>query len=146
MDDTALRLNRGITVLFGDLGLAALGEFPLPNGRRADLVAIGDQGEIIIVEIKSSRTDFVSDHKWQEYRAFCDRFFFGVSADFPQEILPADCGLIVADAHGAAILRPAPQIPLHAARRRTQILHIAQAACRRLMRVDPLIVQRPASL
>ena len=40
MDDTALRLNRGITVLFGDLGLAALSEFPLPNGRRADLVAL----------------------------------------------------------------------------------------------------------
>ena len=146
MDDTALRLNRGITVLFGDLGLAALSEFPLPNGRRADLVAIDDRGEIVIVEIKSSRTDFVSDRKWWEYREFCDRFFFGVSADFPQEILPADCGLIVADGHGAAILRPAPSMPLHAARRRALILRIAQAACRRLMRVDPLVTQPPAQL
>jgi hypothetical protein len=141
MDDTALRLNRGITVLFGDLGLAALSEFPLPNGRRADLVAIDAQGEIVIVEIKSSRTDFVSDRKWWEYRDFCDRFFFGVGADFPQEILPADCGLIVADAHGAAIIRPAPLMPLHTTRRRAQILHIAHAACRRLMRLDPLAKQ-----
>lgn len=138
MDDTALRLSRGITLLFGDLGLAALAEFPLPNGRRADLVAIDDQGEIVIVEIKSRRTDFVSDRKWWEYRDYCDRFFFGVGADFPQEILPEDCGLIVADSHGAAILRPAPHTPLHAARRRAQIQRIALAACRRLMRLDPL--------
>lgn len=137
MDDTASRLGRGITILFGDMGLAALSEFPLPNGRRADLVAIDEQGEIVIVEIKSSRTDFVSDRKWWDYRDFCDRFFFGVGADFPQEILPADCGLIIADAHGAAILRPAPHLPLHSARRRAQIVRIAQAACRRLMRVDP---------
>lgn len=135
-DPVALRLSRGITTLFGDLGLAALSEFPLPNGRRADLVAIDAQGEIIIVEVKSSRTDFVSDRKWWEYRDYCDRFFFGVAADFPQEILPLDCGLIIADAHGAAIIRPAPVTPLHAARRRAQTLHIAQAACRRLMRLE----------
>jgi hypothetical protein len=146
MDDMALRLNRGITVLFAEMGMAALSEFPLPNGRRADVVALDDRGEIVIVEIKSSRADFVSDRKWGDYREFCDRFFFGVSADFPQEILPADCGLIIADAHGAAIIRPAPSMPLHAARRRSQILRIAQAACRRLMRVDPLIVQQPSAL
>jgi len=140
-DKAALRLSRGITALFGDLGLAALSEFPLPNGRRADLVAIDAQGEIVIVEIKSSRTDFVSDRKWWDYRDFCDRFFFGVAADFPQEILPSDCGLIIADAHGAAIIRPAPLTPLHAARRRAQTLHIAQAACRRLMRVETLATQ-----
>lgn len=100
MDDTALRLNRGITVLFGELGLAALSEFPLSNGRRADLVAVDAQGEIVIVEIviveiKSSRTDFVSDRKWWEYRDFCDRFFFGVAADFPQELLPRIAGCLL---------------------------------------------------
>jgi len=137
MDDlAAVRLSRGITSFFGELGLAVLSEFPLTNGRRADLVAVDACGEITIVEIKSSRSDFVSDRKWWEYRDFCDRFFFGVAADFPQEILPVDCGLIVADAHGAAILRPASLTPLHAARRRAQTLHIAQAACRRLMRLE----------
>jgi hypothetical protein len=138
MDDTAWRLNRGITLLFGEMGLAALSEFPLPNGRRADLVAIDDQSEIVIVEIKSSRADFTSDRKWWDYRDFCDRFFFGVAADFPREILPEDCGLIIADGHGAAIIRPAPHTPLHTARRRAQIARIAQTACRRLMRIDPL--------
>jgi hypothetical protein len=138
VDDTAMRLNRGITLLFGEMGLAALSEFPLPNGRRADLVAIDDQGEIVIVEIKSSRADFTADRKWWDYRDFCDRFFFGVGADFPREILPEDCGLIIADGHGAAIIRPAPRTPLHGARRRAQIARIAQTACRRLMRIDPL--------
>ncbi len=138
MEETAVRLARGITLMFADMGLVVLGELPLPNGRRADLVALDDQGQICIVEIKSSRVDFMTDHKWQDYLEFCDRFFFGVAPDFPQEILPQDCGLILADGHGGAIIRPAPSMPLHAARRRAQILRIAQAACRRLMRTDPV--------
>ncbi len=51
-------------------------ELPLPSGRRADLVALGGDGEIIIVEIKSSVADFRADQKWMEYRLHCDRLFF----------------------------------------------------------------------
>jgi hypothetical protein len=138
MEETAARLARGITLMFADMGLVTLVELPLPNGRRADLVAIDDQGQICIVEIKSGRVDFMTDRKWQEYLEFCDRFFFGVAPDFPQEILPAECGLILADGYGGAITRPAPVVPLHTARRRAQILRIAQAACRRLMRIEPM--------
>lgn len=133
---SAAQLCRGVTALFAELGFAALGELVLPNGRRADLAAIDDQGQIVIVEIKSCRADFRTDRKWQDYLEFCDRFFFAVPPDFPQEILPAECGLILADGHGAAIIRPAPATLLHGARRRAQILRIAQAACRRLMRID----------
>ncbi|MET1026293.1 MAG: MmcB family DNA repair protein [Dongiaceae bacterium] len=136
MEDIAARLARGITIMFADMGLAALSELPLPNGRRADLIAIDDRGEIVIVEIKSSRIDFVTDRKWRDYLEFCDRFFFGVAPDFPLDMLPAECGLILADGYGAAVMRPAPSTPLHAARRRAQTLRIAQTACRRLMRLD----------
>ena len=140
MDDTALRLNRGITVLFGDLGLAALSEFPLPNGRRADLVAIDDRGEIVIVEIKSSRTDFVSDRKWWEYREFCDRFYFAKPPELDPDIFPVSEGLIVADAHDAAILRSGPDLPLSPPRRKAMLLQLARLGADRvhtLMDPDP---------
>ena len=142
----AQRICRGVTRLLDGLGFASLHEFPLKARRRADVIALHGSGEIVIVEVKSGRADFQSDRKWPEYLEFCDRFFFAVEPDFPRDILPVDCGLIVADGHGAAILRPAPSMPLHAARRRAQILRIAQAACRRLMRVDPLVTQPPAQL
>ena len=143
----AAQLCRGVTIMIADLGFAAIGELPLPNGRRADLAAIDDQGQIIIVEIKSCRADFQTDRKWREYLEFCDRFFFAVAPDFPQDILPQECGLILADRHGAAIMRPAPVTSLHSARRRAQVLRIAQTACRRLMRVEaeaPVPISGPA--
>ena len=132
----ALDLARGVMRLFADLGYAALMEFPLRVKRRADIVALNNAGEIVIVEIKSSRADFRADQKWPEYRDFCDRFFFAVGSEFPREILPGECGLIIADRHGGAILREAPTMPLNGNRRRAQILQIALCASQRLARVS----------
>ena len=89
-----------------------LAEVPLANGRRADLVALGPNGSLLIIEIKSSVTDFRSDRKWQDYRAFCDRLYFAVAADFPTGLIPEDCGLIVADSFGASVLREGAETPL----------------------------------
>lgn len=133
--DKAGEIVRGVARLFADLGFTSLAEFPLRAKRRADLVAFNDAGEIVIVEVKSSRADFRADRKWPEYRSFCDRFFFAVAADFPREILPETCGLIVADRHGGAILREAPTEPLNGNRRRAQILQIALCASQRLARL-----------
>ena len=72
-------------------------------GRRVDVMALGPKGEIWIVECKSSRADFQSDHKWQDYLQWCDRYFWAVDQEFPSEILPDDTGLIMADAYDAAI-------------------------------------------
>src|SRR5262249_57326356 len=93
----AAGICRGVMRLMDGLGFAALAEFPLKARRRADVIALNAQGEIVIVEVKSGRADFQSDRKWPEYLEFCDRFFFAVAPDFPRDILPADCGLIVAD-------------------------------------------------
>lgn len=134
--DIAAEIARGVTRLFEDLGYAALREFPLRVRRRADIVALNAAGEMVIVEIKSSRADFRADQKWPDYREFCDRFFFAVGADFPREILPVECGLIVADRHGGAILREAPAMPLNGNRRRAQILQIALCASQRLARIS----------
>lgn len=137
----AARICRGVMRLLDGLGFAAMQEFPLRARRRADVIGLAVNGEIVIVEVKSGRADFQSDRKWPEYLEFCDRFFFAVDPDFPREILPADCGLIVADAHGGEIVRPAPQGKLNGNRRRVLTLEIAMAASRRLaraMEIEPI--------
>jgi len=131
----AQRICRGVMRLLDGLGFASLQEFPLKARRRADVIALHGSGEIVIVEVKSGRADFQSDRKWPEYLEFCDRFFFAVEPDFPREILPVDCGLIVADVHGGEIVRPAPQGRLNGNRRRVLTLEVALAANRRLARV-----------
>ena len=107
-------------------------ELPLPSGRRADLVALGGDGEILIVEIKSSVADFRADQKWMDYRLHCDRLFFATIVDVPCEIFPADAGLIVADAFGASICLKRRSIGFAAARRKTVMLRFAHAAALRL--------------
>src|ERR1700739_602283 len=100
---TALALARGPTRYLHALGYCVVSELPLPSGRRADLVALGGDGEVLIVEIKSSVADFRADQKWMEYRLHCDRLFFATVAEGPCEIFPADAGLLVAHAFGAAV-------------------------------------------
>ena len=111
---------------------AWLPEFTLPNGRRADLCALADSGEMWIVEIKSNLADFRADQKWPEYRDYCDRLFFAVDREFPVEVLPPDCGLLIADKWGAEIVRPAPEHKLAPARRKALTLRFARVAAMRL--------------
>jgi hypothetical protein len=135
---SAHRLARGVTRALGALGFATLPEFSFNNGRRVDVIAVGADGEIIIVEIKTSVADYRADRKWTDYLEFCDRFYFAVPADFPFGLLPEDCGLLVADDYGAVIQRPAPLQVLHTGRRRAQTLRLAHAAMLRLGRLlDP---------
>jgi hypothetical protein len=135
---TALAIARGTQRLLTSLGLACVSELPLPSGRRADLVALGGDGEIWIIEIKSSVADLRADQKWQDYRLHSDRLFFATTLEVPCEIFPVDTGLIVADAFGAQIICEAPEHRLHAATRRSMMLLFARAAARRLQALaDP---------
>ena len=86
--ETALAIARGTARLLRSLGFTCVSELPLPSGRRADLVALNERGEIWIVEIKSSVEDLRADQKWHEYRAHCDRLFFAFTQDLPCEIFP----------------------------------------------------------
>jgi hypothetical protein len=134
----AALLARSICRALEQLGYASLLEFPLANGRRADILALGKSGELMIVEIKSSVADFRADRKWAEYRDFADRLYFAVPNEFPALLIPEQCGLIVADAFGAAVLRHGAVTPLAAARRRAVTLRFAIAAAMRLRRqLDP---------
>jgi hypothetical protein len=134
----ALEICRGVMRLLTAHGLASVAELPLPNGRRADVVALSDSGDIWIVEIKSSVDDFRVDQKWPEYRDFCDRLFFAVSPAFPDGILPVDTGLLRADRYGGEIVRQAPETRLSGARRKSMTLRFAHAAAARLTQMlDP---------
>jgi len=132
------RLARGVRRAFARHGWATLTEFTLKGGRRADVIALDGQGGIAIVEIKSSRADFRADAKWQAYLDFCDRFYFAVPPDFPRDLLPPDCGILVADPYDAQTVQLPAESKLHASRRRAVTLRFAQTAGQRLLRTqDP---------
>lgn len=139
------RLARGVCRLLADHGYRALCELALGDGRRADVFAIDRRGDILIVEVKSTVADFRADGKWPAYLASCDRFAFAVPADFPLAVLPAEAGLIVADAYGGAVIRPPmPAMALPPARRKALLVRFARTAAARLQQsldvgsVDPL--------
>jgi len=129
--ETTASVTRGAARLLGALGYAPLAEVTLPNGRRADLMALGPKGEIFIVEVKSGVEDFRTDQKWAEYAPYCDAFAFAVAPEFPREILPDEPGLIVADGFGGAVLREAPVAPLAGARRKALTIAFARLAALR---------------
>jgi hypothetical protein len=136
--ETALAIARGTARLLRSLGFASVSELSLPSGRRADLVALNQRGEIWIVEIKSSVEDLRADQKWHEYRAHCDRLFFAFTQDLPCEIFPEQTGLIVADAYGAHMHCEAPEHRLPAPTRKLMTVRFAIAAAQRINRlIDP---------
>jgi len=124
----AAGVQRGVRRLFAQLGHVSLPEFTLANGRRADLLALGPDGRLTIVEIKSSVADFRADRKWPDYEDFCDRFYFAVPETVPLDILPPDRGLILADPFAAAIMREARHHALSGARRKAVMLRFAHIA------------------
>ena len=82
--------------------------------------------------------DFRADRKWARYKEFADRLFFAVPRDFPGLLIPEECGLIVADGFGAAVLRDGVAQRLPPARRKTLTLRFALFAATRLRRhLDP---------
>jgi hypothetical protein len=133
--DNTARLARGVQRLWIDRGHAPLLEVSLANGRRADVLALGPKGELVITEIKSGLADYAADQKWPDYLDFADQFYFAVDADFPHPIIPDDVGLIVADGFGGAIVRPAPVAQLAPARRKAMLLTFARLAALRLASV-----------
>lgn len=129
----ALKVQRGVMrLLRGQYDFCCYAEVPLANGRRADVLGVGPGGEIWIVEIKSSLMDFQVDQKWPNYKDFCDRFFFAKPPELDPGIFPASEGLLVADAHDAAILRMAEHSPLPGARRKAMLLKLARLGADRV--------------
>jgi len=129
--EATLQVTRGARRYLRACGFAVIGELPLPNGHRADLVALAPDGGLRIVEVKSSLEDFRADQKWTSYRDYCDRFYFAISLDLEAELFPSDAGLIVADAHGAMVAREAPVLRLAPASRKAMLVRFGAAAAER---------------
>lgn len=131
--DITSAVTRGAARLFVAMGYSPVLEVGLPNGRRADIMALGPRGQIAVAEVKSGLLDFRTDQKWHEYRPFCDTFFFAVAPEFPRGALPEEPGLIVADAFGGAVLREAPTVALASARRKALTIAFARLAAGRAL-------------
>ena len=130
--ERALAIRRGVCRRLRAERLALIPEVTLRSGRRADLVALGSDGTITIVEIKSSIEDFRADSKWQDYCLHADHFYFATGPHVPADIFPQEAGLIVADPYGAEILRPSNCVKLNAATRKEMLIRIARAGAHRL--------------
>ncbi|MEO7240160.1 MAG: MmcB family DNA repair protein [Sphingomicrobium sp.] len=136
---------RGVTRLFCRRDLFSICEVPLPNGRRADMMAIDARGCLTIVEIKVAKADLLGDGKWHDYLDYCDTFYWAVPPSLAglcqaERFLPGAAGLIVADRYDAAVLREAAHRPLAPARRKAELLRFARRAARRLSaQIDPTL-------
>jgi hypothetical protein len=128
----AADVARGVSRVLMQEGFSPIVEFSLANGRRLDVAALGVDGTVLGVEIKVSVADLRADFKWPEYLEFCELFYFAIPPEFPDELVPADTGLIVADRYGGAIVRPARPAILHASRRKAVTLRFAKCAAERL--------------
>jgi hypothetical protein len=140
--DVTIAVCRGACRVLRHAGHSVLLEMPLPDGRRADIFAVGRGGHITIVEVKSSIEDWRADLKWPDYLDWCDQLYFAVAVDFPQRLISTEVGLIVADAYGGEILRHPSSRPLAAARRKSLLIDCARLASERLARLeDPDFVE-----
>ena len=141
----ALDVARGVSRLLMQEGYSPILEFTLANGRRLDVAALGPDGCVLGVEIKVAVADLKGDTKWPEYLEFCDRFYFAIPPEFPDEFVPAGTGLIVADRYGGAIVRPSPEWQIHPSRRKAVTLRFAKCAAERLALEIELLSSAPAA-
>lgn len=134
--DITIAVCRGACRLMRQSGRSVLREMPLPDGRRADIFAVGADGGLAIVEVKSSIDDWRVDTKWPDYLDWCDLLYFAVPVTFPSDLIPPEIGLIVADAYGGEILRHPARRPVAAARRKALLIDCARLASERLARLE----------
>lgn len=136
--ERALAIRRATALLCLRLGWSPVHEVPLPNARRADILALRADGGFACIEVKSGLRDFQTDAKWPQYREYADALYFAVDDAFPASLLPGDTGLIVACGREAELIREAAPHPLSSARRRTLLHRFAVVAAQRLAtRDDP---------
>ncbi len=132
--ELAMAVRNGVIRGFSQRNWVFVPELTLANGRRADLTALDPNGNIYIIEIKSSIADFRADQKWHEYLEFCDGFYFASHPEVSMEIFPQSEGFILADQYGSELIREANINKLSAPTRKAMTLRLARTAAERLRR------------
>ena len=130
------RLARGVCRYLVTLDFAPLTEVTPERGLRVDVMAVGPKGELWVIECKSGRRDYQTDHKWRNYLGWCDRFFWAVETDFPVDILPEASGVILCDGFGAEMLRMPAEHRLAGSRRKALTARFARQAALRVARTE----------
>ncbi|WP_243443969.1 MmcB family DNA repair protein [Asaia prunellae] len=145
LPENQFAIRRAMLGLARNLNWGCINEFSLPAaGRRADIMALTPDGMLHCIEIKSGSRDFLTDRKWPEYRAWCDRLYFAVDQHFPRNLIPDDVGLFVAHVMESpstilpecAMIRESPLAKLAAARRKTLMQLFGHNAALRLMALE----------
>src|SRR5229473_3573745 len=134
--EVTLAVCRGACRLLRQAGHSVLLEVPLPDGRRADIFAVGRGGEITIVEVKSSIEDWRVDIKWPDYLDWCDQLYVAVPVDFPQALIPVEIGLILAQFDDGEAPPPLPRRPVTASRRQALLRANPALARQRIARLE----------
>ncbi len=79
-----------------------------PRGRlRGDVVSINLKGFIIVSEVKSSKSDFLTDKKWHQYLVHCNQLYFiflpevyeQIKEELGPKIKEHGTGVLVLDKH-----------------------------------------------
>ncbi len=129
--ERAMLVRRGVQRLLRDMGAHVLPELSLATGRRADLVALTRQGDIWIIEIKSSIEDFDGARIMR---------ISGTKNAKTQPPLPAYIielnDIRYAESDFDLILRDAPEHRMAAATRKALMLRIARAGAARLLAAE----------
>lgn len=140
----AAAVARGATRFFARNDIWLMPEISLPNGRRCDLIGLDPKGAVIILEIKTARSDLLGDAKWTDYLDYCDRFYWALPPEFDHDLvareafLPQRTGLIIADSYDGELVRAAARHSLAAARRHVVARELARMAMRRAAQMaDP---------
>ncbi|WP_336718395.1 MULTISPECIES: MmcB family DNA repair protein [Asaia] len=145
LPETQFAIRRAMLGLCRTMRWACINEFSLPAaGRRADIMALTQDGMLHCIEIKSGPRDFLTDRKWHEYRDWCDRLYFAVDQAFPRDLIPQDVGLFVAHLPESpstilpecAMIRESPLSKLATARRKTLMQLFGHGAALRLMALE----------
>ena len=129
---TTRRITDALERSYDGQGDGVLREFRLKVRRRVDLITMTKKGLITIIEIKSSPEDFRSDRKWGEHIEWADRFYFGVSDNFPIDILPKEHGIIITDGFDCHEARPSPLNKLNGSRRNMLVRNMAKESMQRI--------------
>lgn len=108
------------------------------GGRRADMIGLKINGDIVICEIKSCLADFRTDTKWQEYLRHCNRFYFVLPKLFDNIKLPVGVGVLVPAANGyLRVAKSAARQVMVGRDKRNLVLRLAWRAATHSRRTNP---------
>lgn len=112
----------------------------MPWGRRrADVVAVKLNGQIVIVEVKSCVADFRTDTKWTEYLPYCHKFYLAMMPQTWDKLKQESETVKLLSKHGvgviglmadgyAKIMRPATEYEMDDDKHRSLLARLAWRA------------------